>query len=100
MKKQTKFTILLAAILGAGGAGFAWYVAVTSNEASAARHYLLTSPAIQAKYQKVEDPILTGFRISNSKSRFTYWARTPRGRVFVSLVVNQDVDPWDIAESQ
>jgi hypothetical protein len=100
MKRQTRLTILLAAVLGVGGAGFAWYMAVTSTEASAARHYLLTSPAMQAKYQKVEDPILTAFRISNSKSHFTYWARTPQGRVFVRLMVNKDADPWTITEPQ
>jgi len=100
MKPKTRTALLLAAVLAFGGAGFAWYVAMTSTEASAARHYLLTSPAIQAKYQKVEDPVLTGFRISNSKSHFTYWARTPRGRVFVKLMVNKEADPWTITEPQ
>jgi hypothetical protein len=100
MKKQTRLTIFLAAILGIGGAGFAWYTAINSNESSAARNYLLTSSVMQTKYVKIEDPIMTGFRISNSKSHFTYWTRTPKGRIFVKLIVDKEVDPWVITESQ
>ena len=97
---KTRLNILLALVIGVGGAGFAWYIGMTSTEASVARNYLLTSPAMQAKYQKVEDPILSGFRISNSKSHFTYWARTPQGRVFIRLMIDKDADPWTITEPQ
>lgn len=100
MKKQTRLTIVLAAIVGVGGAAFAWYTAINSSDASAARHYLLNSPEMQTKYQKVENPILTGFRISNTKSHFTYWIQTPKGRVFVKLMISKEAEPWNVIESQ
>jgi hypothetical protein len=93
MNRRVRWPVIAAVALGIGGFSVAWYGAMTSRDAEVARDYLLKSPAMQAKYKS------TGFRISNSKSHFTYWVRTAEGRKFVKVVVDKSMEPRGVMES-
>jgi hypothetical protein len=99
MKKRTRLALISTVVLGVGGVALAWGLAATSTDAAIAKRFLLESKAVKEKYQELENPVLTGFRISSSMSRLTYWTKTPKGRVFVSVVINKDTDPWRVTEA-
>ncbi|KQX31963.1 hypothetical protein ASD05_27915 [Variovorax sp. Root434] len=85
-------------MLGIGGVAFAWYTAATSREAELAREYLMTAPPMHTKYRSIDGLMLTGFRMANSKSYFTYWANTGNGRKFIKVMVDTNAEPWTVAE--
>jgi hypothetical protein len=99
MNRRVRWPVIAAVALGIGGFSVAWYGAMTSRDAEVARDYLLKSPAMQAKYKSIDGSMLTGFRISNSKSHFTYWVRTAEGRKFVKVVVDKSMEPRGVMES-
>ncbi|HWT19522.1 MAG TPA: hypothetical protein VN280_11450 [Variovorax sp.] len=98
MNRRVKWPFLAAAALGISGFAFVWYSATTSRDAELAHEYLMTEPAIRAKYKSINGLMLTGFRMANSRSYFTYWANTGDGRKFIKVVVDKNVDPWTVAE--
>jgi hypothetical protein len=98
MNRRAKWPFLAAIALGIGGVAFAWHAAMTSIDAELAHEYLMTSPSIRAKYKSINGSMLTAFRISNSRSYFTYWASTGGGRRFIKVVVDKNVEPWTVAE--
>jgi hypothetical protein len=98
MNRKVKWSFVAAVALGIIGIASVWHAATTSPDARLAREYLMTSASIRAKYKSIDRPALTGFRISNSKSHFTYWVATDDGREFIKVVVDKNVDPWTVVE--
>jgi hypothetical protein len=89
-----RWHVAAALLLGLGGVGIAWYLALTSEEVAIARDYVLQSEEVKANFGSVSSPVLTGFRIGDARARFTFWAQTTRGRKMITVAVNKTTTPW------
>jgi hypothetical protein len=91
--KLVKRAAIVLACLGFFGA---WYFAFSSDEAKLAKAYLLESPEVVTKYGKTVNPLLSGFRMTSSKSLMTFWTQTPSGRKFITVTIDKTNTPWAV----